>query len=319
MVGANGQLGFRACEELVRRGHQVRGSVRRPERGKGLSALGVEAVVADPGTPAGLGDALTGVDVVLLTANTAAPRAGDDLEQSQRSFERVVKDADAAGVSRFCLVSSPATPPGRSTPLERSKGQLEDLVRESAMEDVVLRFPPFMEVWLALVGSSLPTRGEQRATVDRASPFLRRFRKLTGRMVEDRGVMLVPGSPRHCNAFISITDVARACAEAVERPELGGQDLEIGGPEVLTWADVAEEFSDVLGRRVRTVSTPGAVYGVMAKALGPFAPVPAATMALNQMAAAMETPWHPGGGGVLDPDSMVTLQAFLKDKAGLVA
>ena len=28
-------------------------------------------------------------------------------------------------------------------------------------DSVVLRFPPFMEVWLALVGSSLPLRGER--------------------------------------------------------------------------------------------------------------------------------------------------------------
>jgi hypothetical protein len=113
--------------------------------------------------------------------------------------------------------------------------------------------------------------------------------------------------------------VARACAEVVERPDLAGQDLEVGGPEVLTWTGVADEFGRVVGRRVRTVSTPGAVYGVMAKALAPFAPVPSATMGLNQMVAVMETPWSPGGGGLLDPAAMTTVRAFLEGKARLSA
>ena len=319
VVGANGQLGFRACAELARRGHDVRGTVRQADRGSGLADLGVDVAVADPGAAAGLREALAGTEVVLLTANAAAPRAGDDLAATQRWLERVVPEAEAAGARRFCVVSAPRTPVARSVPFERGKERIEELLRASAMEDVVLRFPPFMEVWLALVGSSLPARGEERATVDRPSPFMRRFRRLTGRMVEDHGVMLVPGSPRNRNAFISITDVARACAEAIERGDVAGQEIEVGGPEVLTWAEVAEVFGTVLHRRVTTVSTPAPVYGLMAKVLGPLAPVPSATMGLNQTVAVMQTPWSPGGGGLLDPDSMVTLRRFLRDKAGQAA
>lgn len=317
VVGANGQLGSRACAELVARGHEVRGSVRRAERGAGLGASGAEVVVADPGAPEGMGAAFTDIDAVLLTANFAVPRAEDDLDETQRSLERLVRDAESAGVRRFCVVSSPRTPVAGSVPLERGKNRLERLVRESAMEDVVLRFPPFMEVWLALVGSSLPTRGEEHATVERSSPFLNRFRRMSARTVEDHGLMLVPGSPRNRNAFISITDVARACAIALEAPELAGREVEIGGPEVLSWHDIAEAFAEVLGRRVRVLSTPGAVYGVMARALRPIAAVPSATMALNHMTASTQTPWSPGGGGLLEPDSMVTVRTFLEGKARL--
>lgn len=317
VVGANGQLGFGACAELSRHGHQVRGSVRRVERGSGLSSLGVEVVVADPGSAQGMGEALADVDALLLTANVAAPRSGDDLEDAQRSFERIVADAEAAGVRRFCLVSLPRTAVGVTGPLERGKARIEELLADSDMEHVVLRFPPFMEVWLALVGSSLPTRGEEHASVDRSSPFLQRFRKMTSRTVEDHGLMLVPGPPDNRNAFISIPDVARACVAGVERDDLAGQDREVGGPEVLSWNDVARTFGEVVGRRVRVLSTPGSVYGVMAKALAPFAPVPSATMALNQMAAATETPWAPGGGGVLDPGTLVTVREFLEVKARL--
>jgi uncharacterized protein YbjT (DUF2867 family) len=318
VVGANGQLGFRCCQELVRRGHDVRGSVRRVERAAGLEATGTTVVVADPASTTGLGEALEGVGAVVLTANTAAPRAGDDLAATQRAFERIVRDAGAAGVGRFCLASVPSGPQGHTSPIERDKDRIASQVRAAGMECVALRFPPFMEVWLALVGSSLPARGEPHATVARPSPFLQRFRKVTRTLVEDRGVMLVPGSPRIRNAFIAISDVAKACAEAVERPDIS-DDVEVGGPEVLSWADVAAIYSDVLGRRVRVLSTPAPVYGAMAAALKPFAPVPSATMALNRMAATLETHWSPGGGGLVDPGDMTTAREFLTAKAALPA
>jgi hypothetical protein len=216
-------------------------------------------------------------------------------------------------------VSVPRTGLDHQVPLVRGKNRLESLAAASELQDVVLRFPPFMESWLALVGSELPLRGEPRATIGRPSPFLRAFRRVSGSTVERRGLMLVPGSPDNRNAFISVGDVARACVEAVERPEAAGVDLEVGGPEVLSWRDVATIYGDVLGRRVRTVSTPAGVYAAAASALRPVAAVPSATLALNRLIAASQTPWSPGGGGLLDPASMTTVRGFLSAKAALPA
>ncbi|HET6967641.1 MAG TPA: hypothetical protein VFI44_05160 [Ornithinibacter sp.] len=184
---------------------------------------------------------------------------------------------------------------------------------------MILRFPPFMECWLALVGSSLPLRGEPNATIGRPSPFLRRFRRATGSMVEARGMMLVPGPTSHRQAFIAVPDVAAACVAAVSRADLGGRTIEVAGPEVLSWVDVAETFSRVLGRRVRAVSTPAGVFAVAAAVLRPVAPVPSRTMALNRFMGASETVWEPPGGGLVDPSTMTTVEEFLGRKAALPA
>jgi uncharacterized protein YbjT (DUF2867 family) len=93
--------------------------------------------------------------------------------------------------------------------------------------------------------------------------------------------------------------------------------VEIGGPEVLTWQQVATTYSDVLGRRVRTLTMPALAYEAAAKALAPVAAVPAATMALNHFMAATDTPLEPGGPGVLDPQQMTTVREFLAEKAAL--
>ena len=66
-------------------------------------------------------------------------------------------------------------------PTMRAKRHLEEQLSRGSAESWILRLPPFMEAWFALVGSSLPLRGEPNATLGRPSPFLRRFRALTGR------------------------------------------------------------------------------------------------------------------------------------------
>ena len=317
VVGANGQLGAACCRALAGEGHLVRGSVRELSRAEGLDLGGAELVVADLARDPDLDALLDGVDAVVLTANAAAPRAGDDLRRFAEGEERLVGAAGRLGVQRVVLPSVPITDVDDRVPLVTERRRLERLVRSAVPGSVVLRFPPFMEVWLALVGSSLPLRGEPNPTAGRASPSLRRYRGLTGSLVERRGLMLVPGPTAYRQAFISVADVAAACAAAVGRPEVGGETLDVAGPEVLSWAQVADVFSRVLGRRVRAVSTPTAVFAVLATVLGPVDPVTARTMALNRLAGAAETVWEPGGGGLVDPAGMTTVEQFLTAKAAL--
>ena len=315
VVGANGQLGAACCRALVADGHTVSGSVRSLDRGTGLD--GVELRVADLAGGPDFDALLAGVEAMVITANTAAPRAGDDPARFTEGEHRLVDAAERLGVRRIVLPSVPATHVDAHVPIAAERRLLEDHVRTAVPGSVILRFPPFMEVWLALVGSSLPLRGEPHATIGRPSPFLRRFRGATGSSVEKRGLMLVPGPTSARQAFIAVPDAAAACVAALGRDDLAGRTIEVGGPEVLTWVEVAGLFSQVLGRKVRAVSTPAAVFAVMAALLRPVAPVPSATMSLNRYMGASETAWTPGGGGLVDPSTMTTVQGFLSRKASL--
>ena len=317
VVGANGQLGAACCRALVADGHSVRGSVRSLDRAGGLDA--VELTTADLARDPDLDALLAGVEAVVITANVAVPRAGDDLGRFTAGEHRLIDAAARLGVDRIVLPSVPTTHVDAHVRITAERRLLEDHVRTAVPGSVILRFPPFMDVWLALVGSSLPLRGEPHATIGRPSPFLRRFRSATGSTVENRGLMLVPGSTRHRQAFIAVADAAAACAAAVGTAELGGRTIDVGGPEVLSWVDVAGLFTRVLGRPVRAVSTPTAVFAVLAALLRPVAPVPSATMALNRYVGASETVWSPGGGGVVDPSTMTTVEEFLRSKAALPA
>jgi uncharacterized protein YbjT (DUF2867 family) len=315
VVGANGQLGAACCAALLAEGHVVRGSVRSLDRGVGLD--GVELVVADLAAGPDLDALLGGVDAVIITANSAAPRAGDDPARFTEGEHRLIDAAGRLGVSRIVLPSVPETDVDARVPIAAERRLLENHVRSAVPGSVILRFPPFMEVWLALVGSTLPLRGESHATIGRPSPFLRRFRRASGSTVERRGLMLVPGPTSNRQAFIAVADAAAACAAAVGRDDLAGQTLDVAGPEVLTWVDVAGIFSRVLGRRVRAVSTPTAVFAVLSAVLRPIAPAPSRTFALNRYLGSSETTWTPGGGGVVDAAAMTTVEQFLTGKAAL--
>jgi uncharacterized protein YbjT (DUF2867 family) len=318
VVGGNGQLGAACCEELIGRKVPVRASVRAPARGRDLGARGAEIVTLDlTGGRSAMRAAVTGAQGMVLSANAVTPRAGDRPDAVDEGISVLVEEAVAGGVRRIVLPSVPVTALDDAVPFVASRRRLESQVVTAAIESRILRLPPFMECWLALVGSSLPLRGEPYATIGRPSPFLNRFRGLTGSVVEDHGLMLVPGSPQARQAFVSVRDAARMCVEAACRPGSGSETIEAAGPEVLSWRQVADTFERVLGRRVRILSTPATVYAVMSRALGVVSDVPARTMALNRYLAAAETAWSSAGGGLVDPGSMITVEAFLRDKASL--
>ncbi len=320
VVGGNGQLGAACCAELSRRQVPARASVRATSRAGTLKNAGLDVDVVELDLlsgPAARRRVLQDIECVILSANAVVPRGGDRPSEVDQAMLDLVDDAVAAGVRRVVLPSLPVTRADDAVPYARSRRRLERHLMDSPLESWVLWLPPFMESWLALAGSSLPLRGEPHATIGRPSPFLRRFRRVTGRLVEDRGRMLVPGPASHRHAFIAVADAARACVEAATRPDSPSEPVQVAGPEVLTWTDVADRFSAVLGRRVTVMTVPGAVFAAAARVLGPVADVPSRTMALNHYVAAGETPWSPGGGGLVDPATMTTVAQFLQAKAAL--
>jgi uncharacterized protein YbjT (DUF2867 family) len=291
VVGATGQVGSLVVRRLRAEGVPVRAMVRDPASAADLAATGAELVVADLSRPETLDAALDGVSTVVATANPVAPsRPGDSAAALEAGYAELVRRADRSGVSRFVLASVPVTGLDERVPVARAKRRTEQLLAESRLSWLSLRMPPFTEVWLALVGSELPLRGEERPTLARPYPTLRRFRRVTGATIDRRGLMLVPGPASGRQAFLSVHDAAAGLAAAT-RSGSGEGPVDLGGPEVLSWTEVARIFERVLGRRVRVVSQPAALFAVLARALAPVAPSLAGVMGLNRLIATSETDW----------------------------
>jgi uncharacterized protein YbjT (DUF2867 family) len=318
VVGATGQVGSLVVRRLRADGAAVRAMVRNPTTAADLAATGAELAVADLARPETLDAVLQGVDAVVATANAVAPiQHGDSAAGVDAGYAELIRRAEAAGVRRFVLASVPTTPLEDRVPAAASKRRAEKLLAASTMSWLSLRMPPFSEVWLALVGSEIPLRGEERTTLGRAYPTLRRFRRVTGRTVERRGIMVVPGPASARQAFLSTHDAAVALAAAV-RAETGEGPVDLGGPEALSWTDVARIYERVLDRRVRVVSQPAGAFAVLQRVLTPVAPSLAGVMGLDRLIATSETNWDTSGAARrFGLDQRRTVEEILREKAAL--
>jgi uncharacterized protein YbjT (DUF2867 family) len=319
VVGGSGQLGTALVRRLVATGKPVRAFVRPTSRYQHLIGNGVELAFGDLRDAASIRSAVIGAESVLATANSVAPGPGDSVVTVEGGgYQSLIDEAGREGVQRFVIPSVPVTPIDRQVPLFQAKREIETRLMASGVPYTILRCAPFMEAWLALPGSSIPLRGEENPTLDRPYPFLRRFRRLTGRAIEDNGRMTVIGRPSIRNAFISLHDVARLMLAALENPNTRNRVFDVGGPEVLTWSDVAHIYGEVLERPVKVTSLPAGVFRVLQLAMRPFAPAASNVMATNRMIAMTETAWDSSElTRMLGVDHLRTVREFLAEKAAL--
>jgi uncharacterized protein YbjT (DUF2867 family) len=315
VVGASGQLGTLVVRQLHKQGRPVRALVRS---GRGVDALsGAELVHGDLREPASLDVALDGVEAVVATANVVAPtRRGDTAAALARGYAGLVDRAADAGVRRFVLASVQPSEFDETVQHLRLKRVVERRLAGSGLSHLAVWFAPFTEIWMAMVGSSIPDRGEVNSLLRRPYPLLARFRRATGRSIEDHGRLVAPGPADRRHAFISVHDAADVLVAAIDAPLAG--TVQVGGPEVLTWTEVAAEYERVLGRPVRVVSVPAGVFRAARAALAPVAPSAASIMGLNLFMATADTAWDSSGTtAALGVGPLRTVRQVLAEKSAL--
>lgn len=234
VVGATGRLGGGIARALLDSGRAVRVMVRG---GSNFDDARAEIVPGDLKDPDSLRSACKGVEVVVTTANAIAPRhAEDTIESVDRLGNRnLIAAATSEGVRHFVFVSVLGAGPDHPVPFVRAKGETEQALRESGLSWTILQPDPFMDVWF---------------------PFI------IGPALGGGPVTLVgEGNKRH--SMVAMQDVVSYVVAAVDRKEAANRVLLIGG-EPVTWRDVVDTFSDVLGREipVRTVAPGEPVPGL---------------------------------------------------------
>ena len=126
-------------------------------------------------------------------------------------------------------------------PYFQAKREMESAVRESGLEYVILR-PSFVFG----DGGALAT-------------FLRLARRAPVTPI------VGDGTPRIQPVWVD--DVARAVAESLERAEVAGRTLELGGPEIVTWNEFWARLKRAAGVRRPSVHVPFSVMRVQAALL----------------------------------------------------
>jgi uncharacterized protein YbjT (DUF2867 family) len=319
VVGASGQLGARVVRRLAAAGRPVRALVRPTSRQGHLRQAGVQVVHGDLTDPDSLEAACQGAGPVIATANAVAPLHGSRFAAVEdRGYAALLQAVQRQACGRFVLISVPVTPHDDAVPLFRYKRLIERRLQACGHPHCIVRAAPFMDDWFALIGSRLPARGDEAALIHRPWGFLQTFMGAVGGLIEERGIALVPGPADTRHAFIAVNDVAQVLVAATTHAATLNAQLEVGGPQWLSWRDVAALYAQVLGRPVRTVSTPGAVFRAQQWLMRPFSEAASNIMGLNWLASRTLPIADPGHAAALGI-TPITAEQFLRHKAALPA
>jgi uncharacterized protein YbjT (DUF2867 family) len=218
VTGATGTNGCLVVQALLRAGVPVRAMVQNLAKAADLQQAGAQLFVADFDKPDTLDGALAGVDRSLLLS------AVDD--QLVNREARFVERARKAGLRHLVKFSAIGAHPAASFTFGRQHGQSERLVMDSGLPFTFVQPTFFMQnlLWSA---DTIKARGEFYSTLG-----------------------ATPAS--HVDARDIASVIAAALAEPVDRH--AGMVYLVTGPAALTFAQVAETFTGVLGRSVRYVN-----------------------------------------------------------------
>lgn len=232
VTGATGYVGGRLVPLLLAEGHQVRCLARSGRRLRDMPWAGqVEIVEGDVTDPASLAGVFDDIDVVYYLVH-ALGRA--DFEQVDRvGADNVACAARSGGVARIVYLGGPAPagPPAAASAHLRSRAEVADILLTSGVPTVVLRAA-------VIIGSG--------------SASFEMLRHLTERLP----VMVTPRWVRTRIQPIAVGDVLRylvACADPQRIPAEVCRAFDIGGPHVLTYAEMMRRYAATAGLRPRVI------------------------------------------------------------------
>ena len=232
VTGATGFLGRRVVRELQDRHHQVRCLVHTPGRERLFPDRSVEIHYGSVSDPAALADAFYDVEVVVHLVGIIRQRKRLTYDQINRQgVANVVEAAKGTRLKHFIQVSAIGADNSPAYPFLYSKWRGEQEVIGGGVPYTIIR------------PSIIFGRGDE-------------FLNALAGLVRIAPVMPVVGSGRNRFQPISVGDVARCIVIAVDRQDLKGKIIEIGGPEQLSYNEIISVVVKTLGKKRLRVHIP---------------------------------------------------------------
>jgi uncharacterized protein YbjT (DUF2867 family) len=230
VTGATGKTGGEVARQLAAAGVPFRALIRNPDKAEELSALGAELVVGNIADQAFLARALSGIDKAFLVMPN---------NEEQLILEKQFTDAAAAaGVQHLVYLSSLESVPESKNPITQNHVAAENHIRESGMNWTIMR-PTF---------------------------FMQNFETYAPRIREARQIVMPVG-----NGTVSATDlrdVGEVIRDVLTRPGHENKSYDLTGPELLSFAEIAERFSKVLRAPVEFIDQPMGEFAELLQTLG---------------------------------------------------
>jgi len=217
ITGGTGTVGSFLLEKLAATDANVRALVRSQGKAERIEASGLEAVIGDLDKPETLPAALDGVEKVFLLTSPTERQA--ELEGN------VIAAAKNAGVSHLVKLSAIGAGPD-APPLIRDHYLIEQEIESAGIPHTHLRPNGFMQNIL-----------------------------MTAPTIKEKGLFYGPLGEAKVS-YVDARDIAAVAAAVLTGDGHQGKAYEITGPRSLSYKEVAQEFSSVLGKDVQYIDLP---------------------------------------------------------------
>lgn len=216
VIGATGPQGYPVAEKLIEAGFNVRALVRNPAKAENLAAKGVEIIKGDLEDAASVTNAMNGQDGVFMLISF--------FTGTHAQAKTVIDAAATANVSRIVWnVAGRILPFDTGNPaVDKWRPILADL-ELSGIPFTALQPTVYMENFL------IPAIAQE---------------------VAENNVLAYPMPEAVRCQWISHQDAAAYVVAAFKVDNRDNLLIEVGGPEKLSGAQIAERFSNVLGREI---------------------------------------------------------------------
>ncbi|MEE9201867.1 MAG: complex I NDUFA9 subunit family protein [Dehalococcoidia bacterium] len=233
VTGATGFVGGYLVRQLLSQGHQVRCLVRSTSTPGHLKGLPVELAPGDITQAGSLSDACAGAGGIIHLAAIIREKGRATFRRvNTEGTQHLVAAAQRAGVGRFIYMSNLGVRgPEPAYPFLHSKWLGEEAVREGGLAYTIFR----PSVMFGLED---------------------RFINVLADLIRRAPVVPVIGPGRTRFQLISVAEVARCLAAALEDSRFTGQTVEIGGPEHLGYEEIIDLIIRTLGKRRLKVHIP---------------------------------------------------------------
>lgn len=251
LFGGGGFLGRYVAQSLLKTGVRIRVAERDPRRAWFLKPLGglgqVQFVRADVNDALSVAAAVAGADAVV---NLVGILKGPFRKVHVEGARNIAEAATAAGVPALVHISAIGADPESESAYGRSKGEGEEAVRAAFPRATIIR-------------PSIAFGQEDN--------FLNRFARMARLMP-----ILPVIRPNWRLQPVHVADLAKAIALAALDPAaFAGRTYELGGPQVLTMADLNAWICQATGRGRPLALIPDPIGKAMARVTGwlPGAPM----------------------------------------------
>jgi NAD(P)H dehydrogenase (quinone) len=230
VTGATGHFGNASINFLLEKGikaNQILALVRNDQAAEAFKKQGVGTVMGDYDDYQSLVKAFTGVEKLLLIS-------GNDVEKRLGQHQNAIRAAKEAGIKHIVYTSFQRRNENESSPLwilAHSHIQTEKWLKESGIAYTILKNNIYMD-------------------------FLPGF---IGEKIAETGVIYVPAQNGRIAAVLRL-EMAEAAASILSSSGHEGKEYDITNSEALSYEEIANILSEVLGKPINYISPTAEEY-----------------------------------------------------------